>query len=227
MRTTYAIPAEEEINTWFWNQKSLGNLTRELQLGSLCLFEEIQCRPGEETHSQIAPGMDVITLVVDGTIVHKNALGMLEILAEYEAHCMPSENGIQFSEFNPLWNTSSRYLRIGLRSNPHSIQDHYGRAVYYPCAQYNEFVTLSSLNEGLPTDKANQLARLQLGVFTKNSVYCHHLENQHLFIFAVEGAATLKNRMIPRGQYSTFSNGKTVDLTIESGSTVLLIDLPD
>lgn len=127
----------------------------------------LEARTGFPLHGH--KNMEIITLVLEGAIEHKDILGNEEVVPYGHVQRMSAGSGIRHSEFNPSSSEELKLLQIWIEPQENELKPRYDRKDFTQEHKTFGLKTLvSGYNEPNTLD-IYQKARIQHGLYAANS----------------------------------------------------------
>lgn len=176
---------------------------------------------GFDTHGH--RDMEIITLVLQGAIVHKDSAGNEKVLPAGEFQLMSAGNGVYHSEFNASQTEDLRFLQIWI------IPDQKDGAPGY---QQQHFASKSGLtliaspdgrDGSLVLKQQAQLLRLCLNT---DQQLDYPMTGRNLYLQLISGELRLGEHVVQPGDGVMISAETSLKLLANTNSEALLFDLP-
>jgi len=191
---------------------------------ALRVINEDVIEPGKGFDTHPHDNMEILTLMIAGTIEHKDTMGNLSQIKQGEIQLMSAGTGIKHSEFNPSKNEKNHLLQIWIYPEKKGLK---------PMYQQRDF---SKHEQGLcliaaPDGKENSLvihqdAEIYLGRFSEAEKLTVSLKpKRHLWVQMVHGEAQFDGTRLEAGDGAGISGKKEIVIQAKSGSEFLLFDL--
>lgn len=173
--------------------------------------------------------MEIITIVVDGELEHKDSLGHGEVLKPGEVQVMTAGSGIRHSEFNPSSTKDAHIIQIWIEPEENNITPAYGQKEFPNSDRVNKLVRVAgpdAVQDGAL--KINQNANVYVSSVEPNSTVTHPLRNgRAAWVHIIRGTCTVNGAGVSGGDAVAIETAG--DITVR-GSTepceVILFDLP-
>ncbi len=94
--------------------------------------------------------MEIITVVLDGALEHKDSMGHTQALYPNEVQVMSAGTGVQHSEYNHSREQNVNVLQLWIFPDKKNVAPRYGQTVFDPAERVNKLQTLVS-----PIDKTD------------------------------------------------------------------------
>ena len=218
------------LNTWHsFSFASYYNPDR-MHFGALRVLNDdtIQTGMGFGTHPH--DNMEIITIVLDGELEHRDSMGNGSVIRPGEVQVMSAGTGIQHSEFNPSETNELSLLQIWVFPDKKNVEPRYGQASFSADEMNGKWRTVVSPDGEDNSLWIHQKAWLSLGIFEANTPVDYQMKNAEngLYVFLISGeieigAETLTSRdALCIAQIESFVNLKTIQK-----SKILVIEVPD
>jgi hypothetical protein len=172
--------------------------------------------------------MEIITVMLSGTLEHKDSMGNVGQIKDGEVQVMSAGTGIMHSEYNPSKSEDAKLLQIWLFPKKMNIEPRYDQRSFTDSLKKNELTTVVSGEPGNDVLFINQDATFSIGDFDAGKQINYEIKKpgNGVFIFQIEGESGLDgsdlNKRDAIGVYDTSS------FTIEtkSPSRILIMEIP-
>jgi redox-sensitive bicupin YhaK (pirin superfamily) len=200
---------------------------RFLGFRSLRVINDDIVAPGEGFGMHGHRDMEIITVVLDGELEHKDSLGNGEVLRPGEVQMMTAGTGIRHSEFNPSQTKPVHLLQIWLMPDEKNAKPRYAQKQYPIANRRGKLVTVASPDGRDGSLPIHQDATLAVTLLEPGDSVTHTLApGRFAWVQIATGAATLNGRQFSAGDGASIADEKTLTLTgTAPGTHVLLFDL--
>lgn len=172
--------------------------------------------------------MEIITIVLDGALEHKDSMGNVGVIKTGEVQVMSAGTGITHSEYNPLRDKDTNSLQIWVFPKEHNIKPRYDQKSFTDALKPNELITLVSPEKDGDALWINQDATFSMGEFEagKSIIYDIKTPGNGAYLFLLEGNVkiddTTLNKRDALGVYDTSS----VTIETVAHSLLLILEVP-
>ncbi|WP_345333552.1 pirin family protein [Mucilaginibacter defluvii] len=172
--------------------------------------------------------MEIITIVLDGALEHKDSMGNVGIIKAGEVQVMSAGTGITHSEYNPLRDKDTSSLQIWVFPKEQNIKPRYDQKSFTDALKLNELITLVSPDRHSEALWINQDATFSMGEFEaeKRIKYDIKTLGNGAYFFLLEGSVeidgTTLNKRDALGVYDTSS----VTIETVAHSRLLILEVP-
>jgi len=198
---------------------------RHMGFRSLRVINEDRVAPGAGFGMHPHRDMEIISLVLEGSLAHKDNLGGGAVLRPYEIQHMSAGSGIRHQEFNPDPELPVHFLQIWIEPSKTNLP---------PCYQQKkiplEAGSRTYLLAGPPGLHAlvniNQDALLYLTHLQKNESHIHPLtQSRAAWVQVLRGNLLLNGMALGEGDGSSVSHEHEFTLTATTNAEALVFDL--
>lgn len=168
--------------------------------------------------------MEIITILLSGSLAHKDSLGSEGIISKGEVQVMSAGTGIVHSEFNASESEDCTLLQIWIFPRQKGLSPRYDQKAI--ALQRNAFTLLVS---GEASDDAlmiNQDARLLRGRFdvAKKAAFSIE-EGKGLFLFVIDGEVNAAGESLRKRDALLVSDADLIEIECTAVSDLLLIEV--
>lgn len=168
--------------------------------GSLRVINDDYLEPGTGFPLHGHRNMEIITLVLEGAIEHKDILGNEEVVPYGHVQRMSAGSGIRHSEYNPNRNEHLKLLQIWIEPDVMEVNPRYDRKDFTKEHQQWGIKTLVSGYDELNTLDIYQKARIQHGLFQPDSQQELKLDPSKLYwLQMVKGELSIQELTLSAG----------------------------
>jgi len=173
--------------------------------------------------------MEIITIVLEGALEHKDSMGHTEAIRANEVQVMSAGTGIFHSEYNHNKGEKVKLFQIWIFPDKQNVTPRYDQVVFKPEERINKLQTLvSPMNkndEGLKINQNAWIYRTSLG--KGNSIkHTLHSDKHGLYILMAEGSATVNGQKMNRRDGMGISETAEVHIIADSDSDIILLEVP-
>lgn len=234
MKTVYHPNQERGHYHWEWlntyhsfNFSSFYRPDRD-NFGALRVLNDdvIATNSGFPTHPH--QNMEIITLILKGSIAHKDSIGTVSTIEYGEIQAMTAGTGIAHSEFNPSPTTPTELFQIWIFPKKAGLKPAYSQAKFLGQEVKNRFVTLASPTGQEGKISINQDAYISWGEFTekKEMSLSPQIPGNGSYILVESGSAKLGDQVLGARDAIGVWDTNSFSLTVEKDSRVLWIEVP-
>jgi len=203
---------------------SYHNLKR-LNFGTLRVFNDDIVQPGKGFGTHGHQNMEIITIVLDGKLEHKDSKGNLGTLEPGDIQRMTAGSGIEHSEYNGSKEDSARFLQIWVYPNQRNLEPAYEQKNF--ALEDNTLKKIVSETPDLAALSINQDASFYLGKFDAGQTIQHKIRSKAHgdYIFIIEGEVALGDKVLKAGDSAQVTQLDTLEMQTLSKAKFLLIEV--
>lgn len=167
--------------------------------------------------------MEIVTIVVDGALEHKDSMGNGEVLRPGEIQRMTAGTGITHSEFNPSPHEGTHLLQIWIHPAERGLEPSYEQRAIEPNGPLTLIVSPEGGNGAV---KIHQDVRLYKGALKDGESANHTLaEGRGVWLQLIGGELTVNGETLAPGDGAAIENEPEIALTASKDAEFLLFDL--
>jgi redox-sensitive bicupin YhaK (pirin superfamily) len=172
--------------------------------------------------------MEIISVVLDGEIGHRDSMGHEESIKKNEVQVMSAGTGIEHSEYNHSKEQDLNLLQIWIFPKQRNVEPRYDQRAFEPADRENKLQMLvSPINnndEGLKIHQDAWMYRTKLDAGKSLKLDVH--EGNGVYAFVIDGRANIEGQELNRRDAVGVSETKEININAESNSDILLIEVP-
>ncbi|MCW8129337.1 MAG: pirin family protein [Planctomycetota bacterium] len=196
---------------------------------ALRVINEDRVQPGEGFGMHPHHDMEIVTLVLSGSLEHKDSMGNGEVLRPGELQRMSAGTGILHSEFNPSATEPVHLYQIWIKPERKGLEPSYEQKAFDPEGRRNRLQLVAAPRDAMLREGAlaiQQDARVYLGSFEKGARAAHELApGRHAWLQVLKGSVEANGAKLKAGDAAAISDEKALNLTATGDADVLLFDL--
>ncbi len=173
--------------------------------------------------------MEIISIVLDGQLQHKDSLGNGRVIQTGDIQYMSAGSGVTHSEFNPSAEKSSHFMQIWIEPNAKGLEPRYADQPLVGAEDDEWSLVLAPDGRdgsiSIRQDVELRAARLLPGSSIKYQVA---KPNRGLWVFVIEGSVSLGDEQLDKGDSIALSEVEGVQLRNAGDQTakVMVFDVP-
>ncbi|WP_341677235.1 pirin family protein [Niveibacterium sp. SC-1] len=199
----------------------------EMGWGVLRVINEDRVAPGMGFGTHGHRDMEIISVVLDGELQHRDSMGNGAVIRPGEVQRMSAGTGVMHSEFNASQKDPVHFLQIWLQPSARGIAPSYEQKDFAPAqlaGRLQAVVTPEGEGAALRINQDASLyrARLAAGESVRFTPTAGRLAYLHL----IEGAASLNGTALATGDGARIADEALLEITASAPTDLLLFDLP-
>lgn len=207
---------------------SFGNYFDQSKLGSgpLRVINEDLIAPKGGFPAHPHKNMEIITIVLDGELSHKDSAGHEETIKYGEIQKMSAGSGIFHSEFNNSSSERVRLLQIWIVPDKLNIEPSYEKISFLPSQFLNNLYQIAGQDKKRPVF-LNQNVRLFFSEFEKDTKLEYDLSpGRQAYIHIIDGSVEIDNNSLGGGDAIETDDAGQIHFKFTGHARFLLFDLP-
>lgn len=175
--------------------------------------------------------MEIITIVLSGSVEHQDSLGNKEYIRAGEIQVMSAGSGIVHSEANPSLEEALSLFQIWIYPREQNLTPSYATRNFISQLQTlkNQWQLLVSPLQNSEQLMINQDAYLSLGEFDDSTLpHSYELNStaNGLFIMIIEGSIEIENELLESRDATMISNVEQLKFSVKVKTRLLAIEVP-
>lgn len=207
---------------------SFGEFHDPAQMGfrSLRVINEDRVEPGQGFGMHGHRDMEIVTLVLEGALEHRDSLGNGEVLRPGELQRMTAGTGIRHSEFNPSANEPVHLYQIWLLPERPGLQPSYEQQRFDPAEQQGQWKVVASRDGRQGSLIIHQDATLSLATVLPGGTIDRSFDvNRHGWLQILRGQVQVDGTELAAGDGLALSGETELMIKAEDRAELLLFDL--
>lgn len=216
---------------WLWSRHSFsfGDYydPRHMGFRSLRVINDDRVQPGQGFGTHPHRDMEIISVVVEGALEHRDSLGTGSVIRPGEVQRMSAGTGIRHSEFNPSPERAVRFLQIWIEPERRGLEPSYEQRAFPTGERPDAWVLVTSRDGRDGSLTVHQDVAMYRAAVSVGGTLSHRLEpGRHAWIQVISGNLEIGGQRLEEGDGAAVSEAGEVTLTGGDGpSDVLLFDL--
>lgn len=207
---------------------SFGNYYDPQQMGfrSLRVINEDWVAPGQGFGMHGHKEMEIVTLVLEGALEHKDSLGNGEVLRPGELQRMSAGTGIRHSEFNPSSADPVHLYQIWLLPGQAGLKPSYEQKSFDPAERRDRLQLVASPDGRDGSLVIHQDARIYLASLAQGRSVDHELlDGRSAWLQVLRGSVGFGGATLVAGDGAAITDQSALSAAANSPAEVLLFDL--
>jgi len=197
-----------------------------IQFGALRVFNDDVVEPGKGFPTHPHREMEIITIVLDGEITHKDSMGNKTVIRRGDIQRMSAGTGLTHSEFN-LADHPVHFYQIWIFPDQEKLSPSYDQRRFSPDQWENRLLPVAS-GQNLPdtvtfhTDATIYRAALDAG----KELTFKQTAGRRIFIYLTSGKLTVNGTLLQVNDQARIDEEKPLVITATERAEFILIDVP-
>jgi len=217
------------LNTWHSFSFAGYYNPERMHFGALRVLNDdtVQAGMGFGTHPH--DNMEIITIVLEGELEHKDSMGNGSVIRPGEVQVMSAGTGITHSEFNHSQNNEVRLLQIWVFPDNKNVVPRYGQVKFEDEEMSGKWRTVVSPDGAENTLWIHQQAWFSLGTFEADTKISYQLKKADsvVYMFLISGEVTVGGEtLISRDGLCLESIDSDITMKTNKQSKILVMEIP-
>ncbi len=171
--------------------------------------------------------MEIITIVIKGSLTHRDSLGNIGHISEGEVQVMSAGTGVVHSEYNASATEPLTLFQLWIETGTPGAAPRYGEAKILPGAE-GSLVQLVGPEESDAPAKILQNASISQAFIIPDSPLTYTLQKagRGVYVFVIDGTISAAGEKLGARDAFGVSDTESLDITAIEPSHVLLIEVP-
>ena len=168
--------------------------------------------------------MEIVTVVLEGALEHKDSMGTVEVLRPGEVQRMSAGTGLTHSEYNHSKTEPVHFIQIWIMPERKGLKPSYEQKKFANGANALQLVVSPGQRDG--SLQIHQDASIYVGQFAKDATATYTLAaGRHAWLQVATGTVELNGVKLNPGDGAAVSDESSLNLKSREGASVLLFDL--
>ena len=188
--------------------------------GTLVVLNEDSIQPGTGFSMHSHKNMEIITIMLQGTLQHQDNLGNKGLLHPGEVQRMSAGTGVIHAEYNHSRQEKAHLLQIWIKPKEAGIKPSYEQLKYN--LPKNKLITLAAGTKNKKYLYLHQQAKISRGIFESNKSFTYSPKHR-TYLFLITGKIVLDGYELQSGDAAGIEGKFTIQT--KELSDFLIIDL--
>jgi len=199
-----------------------------MRFGLLRVLNDDIIEPGKGFGTHPHNNMEIITIILEGELEHKDSMGNGSVIRKDEVQVMSAGTGILHSEFNPSASEKVNLLQLWIFPKDKGIKPRYDQKKFDASEKENKFLTVASGVDKNGSLYIHQDASLSLAKLKKSRSlkYQNKRQGNGIYLFVIGGHITIDDEELFRRDAIGISGAEEINFTANDDSEILLIEVP-
>ncbi len=200
-----------------------------IHFGALRVLNDDIVAGGEGFGKHPHDNMEIITIVLDGTLEHKDSMGHTQQIVPGEVQVMSAGTGVTHSEYNPDPHKKVNLLQTWIFPDKKMVTPRYDQKTFPADDRQNKMQTLvSPINNNDPGLKIHQDAWIYRTVLETGKSVTHNLHsaNHGAYIFVIEGSIKVGEQVLNKRDATGISETDSFEIQALKDSDVIIFEVP-
>lgn len=172
--------------------------------------------------------MEIITIILNGALEHKDSMGTGAVINKDEIQVMSAGSGITHSEFNPSDQEPVNLFQLWIFPKERNIKPRYNQKSFPEDERINQLKTVvSGFNEN-GSLYIHQDAEIKLGYFTEKSniIYKLKSKNNGVYLLVIDGHISVGGEELYKKDAIGIYDTDEFSFEVEKNTRFLIVEVP-
>ncbi len=202
--------------------------TEKMGFGLLRVLNDDIVEPGEGFGKHPHDNMEIISIVLDGELEHRDSMGTGSVIKTGDIQVMSAGSGITHSEFNHSNEKKVNFLQLWIIPKERNIKPRYDQKYFSPEERKNKIKTVVSGIEPDGMLNIHQNASISIGNFVKGTEVNYKIQypGNGAYLFILKGNIKLNGYSIAEKDAIGISDAAEIPFQTDSDTDVIIVDVP-
>lgn len=198
-----------------------------MNFGTLRVLNDDVVSPGQGFSLHPHDNMEIITIVLEGELEHRDTLENHGRLKKGDVQRMSAGTGIRHSEMNASSTDKVHFLQLWILPSEQDLSPSYEQKRFGDEQLLNKLCPIVTGKKSQSSLFLHQDASLFMGRWNKESSFIHTLTapNYGLLVFVIEGKARIGGFHLKTGDSAAITQADAVEITSQPDTQLLLIEV--
>jgi quercetin 2,3-dioxygenase len=199
---------------------------RHMGFRSLRVINEDRVAPGQGFGIHSHRDMEILTVVLEGAVSHKDSIGNVATIRPGEVQRMSAGTGIAHSEYNPSSTEPTHFLQIWILPEKDGLQPSYEQAAFPLEDRLNQLRLIASRDGRDGSVTVHQDVQLYTATLdAKQELTYSKVPERYVWLQVTRGDVTVNDKPLHTGDGMAVSEESMLTITAIAASEVLVFDL--
>jgi len=200
---------------------------QKMNFGMLRVLNDDTIAPGMGFGTHPHNNMEIITIVLDGELEHRDSMGTGSVIHKNEVQVMSAGSGITHSEYNHSDSNPLNLLQLWIFPKEKNIKPGYDQKLFPLDQRLNQLITVVSGFNEEGSLYIHQNAEIKLGYFEKDQNLKYKLRaNSGIYLFLINGRVEVLNESLFKRDAIVFFDTYEIEIKISERSEFVIIEVP-
>lgn len=197
-----------------------------IHFGPLRIMNDDIIQPGEGFPTHPHRDMEIVTIILEGTVAHKDSSGGEGIITMNEIQRMTAGKGIMHSEFNASDTEILKLLQIWFIPNKQGLEPSYEQMKFSHEEKKNKLLKVVSEKKEDGIIFINQDAKIFMSDLEKGKEITYNINvNRGLYVHVIDGSLNVNSVSLLSGDAVKITQENQIKISANDNSKIILFDL--
>jgi len=199
---------------------------KNLHFSSLRVFNDDRVAGGGGFDMHPHKDMEIVTIMLEGALRHKDHLGNNELLRPNEVQVMSAGRGIVHGEFNASDKETAHLMQLWILPRNKGGEPRWEQKGFDPADRVGKLQPLVSDGSEPGTLAIDQDAVIYRSTLPAGQSVEHDSAARKVYLFVIDGDVTVNGTKLAKGDQGRIEQEQNLTITAGKDAEILLIDLP-
>ncbi|MBC8124469.1 MAG: pirin family protein [Candidatus Kapabacteria bacterium] len=198
-----------------------------MNFGTLRVLNDDIVAPGEGFGTHPHNNMEIISIPLEGVIMHRDSMGHEQGLRPGDVQVMSAGTGLTHSEYNGSATDFLKFLQIWIVPNERNVEPRYDQVHLGEKANNTLYTVVGPKNGDAPL-WITQNAWLSVSKLTSNTTvtYKAHGDATGMYVFVIDGSIKIDNTVVGSRDAISITDTTTLDIAADGDAYFIVIEVP-
>ena len=201
-----------------------------MNFGALRVINDDYIAPGGEFPFHPHENMEIISIILEGTIAHEDNLGNNTQIKTGEIQVMSAGSGIIHSEKNPSSDQELNLLQIWIYPKLRNITPHYAQKSFIDTSNNGNWIELVAPEANPATLMINQDAYIAIFTTDTSNSFSYHPKlalNNGIFLMLINGEININSESLySRDAIAIIGDNTPINFTASANTKLIALEVP-
>jgi hypothetical protein len=197
-----------------------------MEFRALRVVNDDRVQPGAGFGMHPHRDMEILTVVLEGTLEHKDSMGNTSQIRAGEVQRMTAGTGVLHSEYNPSKKDAVHLYQIWIQPEKKGLKPGYEQKLFPESERKGRLRLVASRDGRDGSLTIHQDADVRVGLLAKRDKVTHETAaGRHAWVQVARGAVTLNGKKLSEGDGAAASGEQSLEIAALEPAEVILFDL--
>ena len=196
--------------------------------GLLRVLNDDVVEPGQGFGTHPHNNMEIISIVLDGALAHKDSMGSKSVINKDDVQVMSAGTGVTHSEFNASDTDPVNFLQLWIYPKEKNIKPRYDQKNFKADVKINNLATIVSGKNKNGSLYIHQNAEIDIALLEKGKSIKRSLsfEGNGMYIFVINGSIKIDDELLSEKDAMGLIGTEEITIEAVQKSRFIVIDVP-
>lgn len=199
-----------------------------MNFGLLRVLNDDIIDPGQGFGTHPHDNMEIVTIILDGELEHRDSMGNGAIIRKNEVQAMSAGTGVEHSEFNPSKINKTNLLQLWIFPKEEDIKPRYEQKSFPPEKRKNKIKKVVSGNREEGTIYIHQNAAVSLGNLSNGEIinYNFNYKSNGAYLFVIDGNLSIGKENLFSRDAIGITDSDVFEIRANEESNFIIVEVP-